>query len=103
MKASAKKTSALVSAIYRFTLARAGVASKRRSYGHHNQPNKKAPDEAVLQLRREHQAASTWGDKDKLCREFASLWRMKIESVRRIAGYYTRSNPDRPLDPSLGR
>jgi hypothetical protein len=95
----------LVSAFYRFAVAtRGGVDPLKKPVGrHHNQPNKKLPDEAVMALRREYEAATKHGDKSAITKRYASQYGATVESVWRIAAYQTRSNPDRPLHPSLGR
>lgn len=73
----------------------------RRAGNHHRQPSKKLPDSAVLELRREYEAASKRGERSAIVRKYAALYGASAVGVRNIAEYRCRSSWDRPLDPSL--
>lgn len=92
----------VISGVYKLSLARKGQSSVGPRPGcHHNQPTKKLPDSAVLSLRREYEAATTHAQCKEIVTRYATLYGAQFDSVKKIALYYTRSNPDRPLDPSL--
>jgi hypothetical protein len=89
-----------ISAIYKFAVAiKGGTCRPFRKVG---RPHSKLPDSAVLDLRREYEAAPV-GGKYAVVRKFAARYEAKFHSVHGIATYRSRSNPNKPLDPSLER
>jgi hypothetical protein len=88
-----------VSRMYSFALATRGSSTLRRRVGSH--PAKKLPDSAVLELRREYEATHKRDERMAVIRRYAAMYGSTYDSVRAIANYQSRSNPDRPLDPSI--
>jgi hypothetical protein len=87
-----------ISAIYRFAVALKGGTC--RPFKNVGRPHSKLPDSAVLDLRREYENAVP-GEKYSVVRKYAALYQAKFHTVHGIATYRSRSNPNKPLDPSL--